>query len=182
MTTATKRYEQAAIQPINQCDGCKLGLPVNESGIHFHPDKKGWVRNHMVCTKREYPGIDNMQLSDIINHGPSKLEPLEVTVNGELRKVRPRDDLELKVVNPKPIGAPPEDAKRFYLGTQIRFECPVCGANCVHRLDEDGLSYPPFNEPFEYVCYCDECSHEWEASCKLRLNVELEVIQNEEDK
>lgn len=37
----------------NQCDGCKLGLPI-EQGIHVHPHKQGWNRFHMVCTAKEY--------------------------------------------------------------------------------------------------------------------------------
>ena len=39
---------------MNQCDGCKLGLPIDESGIHYHPDKKGYGRLHMVCERRLY--------------------------------------------------------------------------------------------------------------------------------
>jgi hypothetical protein len=38
---------------MNQCDGCKLNLPV-ENGIHVHPDKIGWERLHMTCTKGKY--------------------------------------------------------------------------------------------------------------------------------
>ncbi len=37
----------------NQCDGCKLKLPI-ENGIHIHPDKEGWERAHMICTKFKY--------------------------------------------------------------------------------------------------------------------------------
>lgn len=38
----------------NQCDGCNLGLPVDKRGTHYHPDKEGWERNHMSCTKDKY--------------------------------------------------------------------------------------------------------------------------------
>ena len=39
---------------MNQCDGCKLGLPINEYGIHIHPEETGWERLHMCCTKEKY--------------------------------------------------------------------------------------------------------------------------------
>lgn len=38
---------------MNQCDGCKLGLPI-EKGIHIHPGETGWNRFHMCCTKEKY--------------------------------------------------------------------------------------------------------------------------------
>ena len=38
---------------MNQCDGCKRGLPV-ENGIHVDPTKKGYGRLFMVCTKGVY--------------------------------------------------------------------------------------------------------------------------------
>ena len=38
---------------MNQCDGCKLNLPI-ENGIHVHPGEKGWNRLHMACTKDKY--------------------------------------------------------------------------------------------------------------------------------
>jgi len=37
----------------NQCDGCKLELPI-EDGIHVNPKERGHKRNHMVCTKANY--------------------------------------------------------------------------------------------------------------------------------
>lgn len=37
----------------NQCDGCRLGLPI-ENGNHVHPEKTGWERLHMACTARLY--------------------------------------------------------------------------------------------------------------------------------
>lgn len=42
---------------MNQCDGCKLGLPI-ENGIHIHPDITGWNRYHMCCTKNKYRECD----------------------------------------------------------------------------------------------------------------------------
>lgn len=38
---------------MNQCDGCKLGLPI-EKGVHIFPEETGWNRLHMVCTKHLY--------------------------------------------------------------------------------------------------------------------------------
>jgi len=38
---------------LNQCDGCKLGLPI-EQGIHIHPTRQGWSRYHMVCSAEDY--------------------------------------------------------------------------------------------------------------------------------
>ena len=41
---------------INQCDGCNLGLPVDEEGMHYHPENKeyGCTPIHMICTKDLY--------------------------------------------------------------------------------------------------------------------------------
>lgn len=36
--------------PVNQCEGCRLGLPV-EGGYHINRDKPGWKRTHMFCSK-----------------------------------------------------------------------------------------------------------------------------------
>ena len=41
---------------MNQCDGCRRGLPV-ENGIHIVPGKKGWERLYMVCEKNRYGAV-----------------------------------------------------------------------------------------------------------------------------
>ena len=38
----------------NQCDGCLAGLPVDENGNHYHPDKEGYERLHMGCEAERY--------------------------------------------------------------------------------------------------------------------------------
>lgn len=38
---------------MNQCDGCMLGLPLDGRN-HIHPNKTGWGRIHMACTKNRY--------------------------------------------------------------------------------------------------------------------------------
>ena len=50
---------------MNQCDVCKLNLPI-ENGIHIHPgEKKGsWNRLHMVCTKGEYEECKPLEQND----------------------------------------------------------------------------------------------------------------------
>ena len=87
------------------------------------------------------------------------------------------DERDLEIDSPKPEGAAPEDNKRFYLGSTIKFVCPECGENCEHDLSQIALSYPPFNQPFEYVCYCEKCGHEWTAQSRLVLHVELAVAK-----
>lgn len=40
-------------RPLNQCDGCRRGLPI-EDGIHVDPKATGWNRLYMGCTKDRY--------------------------------------------------------------------------------------------------------------------------------
>lgn len=41
---------------MNQCDGCRRGLPINAEGIHYDPQQKGWNHLYMVCEKKRYEG------------------------------------------------------------------------------------------------------------------------------
>lgn len=44
-----------ALPPINQCDGCRRGWPLDStSGNHFNPDKMGGWPDMIGCTKSRY--------------------------------------------------------------------------------------------------------------------------------
>lgn len=41
---------------LNQCDGCRRGLPLDERGIHVDATRASWHdRLYMVCTANRYP-------------------------------------------------------------------------------------------------------------------------------
>ena len=54
----------------NQCDGCKLGLPI-EKGIHIHPGETGWNRLHMTCTKDRY-SEKHGAIAQLVEHWPEE--------------------------------------------------------------------------------------------------------------
>ena len=45
--------KQNCEKPLNQCDGCRRQLPI-ENGIHVDPKITGWGRLYMVCEKDRY--------------------------------------------------------------------------------------------------------------------------------
>lgn len=49
---------------MNQCDGCRLGLPL-ENGNHIHPEKDGWGRIHMGCTAAKYEGQEQPEAGTV---------------------------------------------------------------------------------------------------------------------
>ncbi|MFW9873718.1 MAG: hypothetical protein ACFFG0_11490 [Candidatus Thorarchaeota archaeon] len=72
------------------------------------------------------------------------------------------------------------EIKRFYLPIIIEGECPNCNASYKFNLDNDGyLSYPEINIPFEFICNCDECGHDWPIM--IQLNLSLELVKDNKD-
>ncbi len=59
--------------------------------------------------------------------------------------------------------------KRFYMpGTIISGSCPKCGEAYEEDLEDNYLSYPTANEPFDQNCYCGKCEHEWQRRREQR--------------
>lgn len=112
----------------------------------------------------------------------NNIRQVKEEIGRELRergsKLLEQDDYDLTIQRPKPQGNPQhDDNKRFYLDSQVVFVCPQCGTQCVHDLSEIPLSYPEFNVPFDYTCYCEQCQNEWKANCQLVLHVELQAVK-----
>lgn len=73
------------------------------------------------------------------------------------------------------------DDKRFYLPASITAKCPHCGKEVEHSFDDDYLSYPTANEPFNHfnhVMYCggEDGSADHEFRVRVRLTVKLEEV------
>lgn len=64
------------------------------------------------------------------------------------------------------------DVKRFYTPFHVEDTCPECGHNATWGPDQDYLSYPTVNAPFDLTMYCTECDHNWEHRVILRVTLE----------
>lgn len=68
--------ESGSREPANQCDGCKLGLPINVDGNHYFENKTGdWASIYMSCTAHKYTAVAEQTPSQ----GEGQLPPLDVT-------------------------------------------------------------------------------------------------------
>ena len=74
------------------------------------------------------------------------------------------------------------DEKRFYVPAIIKDTCPKCGAAYERDLNEQYLSYPPCNVPFNLTmdCYAEvdgkPCGAEWEIPVRLDVQVSLVLL------
>lgn len=65
------------------------------------------------------------------------------------------------------------EVKRFYLPAVLTCDCPACGVPAVCDMENDYLSYPMANKPFDQGLCCRECEHEWNVSLTLTVRVEV---------
>jgi hypothetical protein len=65
------------------------------------------------------------------------------------------------------------EVKRFYVPAVVACDCPNCGERVTHDMENDYLSYPVANEPFDHGMYCAKCEHEWTVLLTLTVRVEV---------
>ncbi len=75
------------------------------------------------------------------------------------------------------IAVGTELAKRTCLeGVVLKKDCPVCGEEMSVDLESDYLSYPSVGRFENIYMYCEECDSEYEEALKVRIIMNLEVI------
>lgn len=73
--------------------------------------------------------------------------------------------------------------KRLYVDLQIEKNCPKCGEQCEHDLNEQYLSYVGEVEKESICFYCDNCDNEFTLQAKIQqtqltLDVDMETIHD----
>lgn len=74
------------------------------------------------------------------------------------------------------------DIKRLYLPEfTLESACTECGRMIVKDFEDEYLSYPPMNKPFDMIFWCggDGCGHEHIR--KVRLGVSLTFVGNKHE-
>lgn len=74
------------------------------------------------------------------------------------------------------VGEPFESGvKRFYLRASIESACPECGESVKQDFEDEYLSYPVLNAPFEHVMCCSK-DHEWRVDLLLECRLKVATV------